>query len=262
MPLLATLAAALLAAGCRTAPVRHDIANVSNFVGAVHVAPAGGRALVKAARGMPLRARDRVVTGSDAWAFLAFADGPKVLVGQGAEFVIEEETEDDIYVLLRNASLGAREGLTRGRRLTLRTPSAAAELRPGGCVFRLLVDAATGASVWDVMEGELRLRDYFGREVLVRAGQRVSADRETGFRDRSPQAFPPSLQAAGRETAQARTAGDSASLRMPAPPAPTALAAPADAPKTSTGGVAGMTFPPVPRFEDMDALLEELDWAR
>lgn len=263
------LALAVVAAffgDCRTAPVRREIASIVQSVGAVHVAPAGGLPLVKAGGGTPLRAHDRVVTGSDAWAFIAFADGPKVLVGQGAEFLIEDVTDDDIYLLLRNAALGARLGKTRGRRLTLRTPSAAAELRPGDCAFRLLVDAATGGSVWDVVEGELRLRDNFGREVLVRAGERVSADTATGFAGRSPLPFPPALrEPAGparpaRRSAEAARAG--ASLQPPDPPAPAAMADSAGAAKAATSPVSGMTFPPVPRFEELDALLEDLDWTR
>lgn len=263
---LALAVAAVFLGACRTAPVRREIATIAQSVGAVHVAPAGGLPLAKAGAGTALRARDRVVTGSDAWAFIAFTDGPKVLVGQGAEFLIEDATDDDIFLLLRNAALGARLDKTRGRRLTLRTPSAAAELRPGDCAFRLLVDAATGGSVWDVVEGELRLRDNFGREVLVRAGQRVSADTATGFAGRSPLPFPPALrepEGPARPPRQgAETAKAGVLLQPPDPPAPAAMADPAGAAKAATSPVSGMTFPPVPRFEELDALLEDLDWTR
>lgn len=262
--LVLAVAAGLLA-GCRTPPALREIASLAQLVGTVHVF-AGDRPAARAAAGMPLRARDRVVTGSDAWAFLVFADGPKVLVGQGAEFVIEEATDEDIFVLMRNAALGAKIGKTRGRRLTLRTPSATADLRPGECAFRLFVDAKTGASVWDVTEGELRLRDNFDKEVLVRAGHRVSADPRTGFGGRPPLPFPPTLQASARAVPEkagkdgAARAGPS--LQPPDPPQHPLLDAGADSAQASTGPVGGIAFPPLPEFDEVDAMLEGLDWTR
>lgn len=262
---LALTAVSVISGGCRTAPTRREVARIVQSIGAVHVTPAGGLPLVKAGVGAPLRARDKVVTGSDAWAFIAFSDGPKVLVGQGAEFLIEDVTEHDIFLLLRYASLGARLGKTPGRRMTLRTPSATANLRPGDCTFRLQVDSATGGSVWDVVEGKLRLRDNFGREVLVRAGERVSADTERGFAGRNPLPFPPDPRVPARavrpvpEQAQSPKSG----LYLPPnPPKPAALPETGRPTSTATGPVSGMSFPPVPRFEEMDALLEDLNWIR
>lgn len=251
---------------CRTAPARREVARIVQSVGVVHVSPAGGMPLAKAGVGTKLRARDRVVTGGDAWVFLAFADGPKVLVGQGAEFLIEEATDDDVFLLLRNAALGARLAETRGRRVTLRTPSAVAELRPGDCTFRLLVDAATGSSVWDVLGGELRLRDNFGHEVLVRAGQRASANTTTGFGGRPALPFPPALQEPPRpareEPRADRAAAKEALIQPPVPPATAPIVEPAGPPQTASGTVRGMAFPPVPRFDELDSLLEDLDWSR
>lgn len=272
MPVLrSTLRLLALGAGvgllldCRTPAPRGEIARITHLAGTVHIVPAGAQ-IAKAAAGRRLWARDRIVTAGDAWAFIAFADGPKVLVGQGAEFLIEEATEADLFVRLQRSALGARLGKPRGRRLTLHTPSAAADLRPGECVFRLLVDAATGASVWDVIDGDLHLSDNLGREVVVRAGQRVSADAQTGFGGRAPQPFPPGLRDVARPVsgaaAAARSAGGELRLQSPDPPVPPSEAAPANPPRGATGTAGEFAFPPVPRFEELDLLLDDMEWPK
>ena len=180
-PVAALLFSGFLSGCIAHAPARIEIAIIDRFVGMVKVIPAGSEEWTDAVLKYPLGVGDRVLTGSDGWAFLLLQDGSRILIGQGADFLIESLDPSFVQLEIKSADLGAWIRKRRNRRMRLRTPSAAAIVRSKRTVFRVSVDEETGNSTWDVLEGEILLSDNFGNAVSVGAGERISSSRSSGL---------------------------------------------------------------------------------
>lgn len=126
-----------------------DVGLVKVAKGTVHVQRAGSQ--VAATVGMPLRATDVIVTGSDGAAGVTFTDNSLVSVGPNSVFAIEKYSFDttthagEFQGNLRQGRLAAVSGkMVRQspESMRIRTPSAMMGVR--GTEFVVQVDAPAG----------------------------------------------------------------------------------------------------------------------
>lgn len=160
---LSLLASAALAQGRATLlSVRGDAA----------VRRSGAVSFVNAARKMQVSAGDLIRTGANGRVLLLFADGSQVKVNAGTVLLIPETPPRQGIPPRMGLSAGeiwAR--VTRGRRVTIETPTAAAAVR--GTDLNLKV-AEDGTATLTVGEGEVRFFNELG-SVLVRESQQSVA---------------------------------------------------------------------------------------
>ena len=186
---------------------------IDRFVGKVKISSAGSKEWKDAVLKYALGVGDRVVTGGDGWAFLLLQDGSRILIGQGADFLIESLDPSSVQLEMKSAGLGAWIRKRRNRRMRLRTPSATATVKSKRTVFRVYVDEESGNSTWDVLEGKIMLSDNFGNAVSVGAGERISSSRSSGLFGKS--VVPTPLPIADLDSFENQSPVSDATLELP-----------------------------------------------
>lgn len=237
------------------------MAVVRHALGSVLIARGARSAPVSARPKFELFTGDTVRTGGDAWTLLSFRNGSNLLLGQGAEVVIEDLDPPTPWF----AFLGPVP--KKGARGTfgLRTRGVSASLEEGPCDFQAYADPETGRSVWDVLDGRLVLVDGFGRRVAVERGQRALVDADG--RVLGPVPFPPTLSRAYSPRAPARLGAEAlspprrAAVEVPLPPLLTGPVAEASPPTVSTAAARAEEFPPVPDLDVLETIFNGVPWS-
>lgn len=157
--------------GAPAAPARTVArASVVSFTGYVEVERAATGAREAVARApLGLAPGDKVLTGRDGRAAVAFRDGSQVSLGPGAAFAVRAETLRETTLFLSAGKLWAAVAKNASRRFSVRTPSAVAAVR--GTEFSVEVQGARQTAV-EVFGGRVAV-SAFGAESMVTASQRV-----------------------------------------------------------------------------------------
>jgi hypothetical protein len=122
----------------------------------------------------PLRAGDRLRTGTRASARIRFSDGSKVHIGSDATVGLEEASPKRIALQLALGELTADVVKLLTRRFEVRTPVALAAVR--GTEFRVKVFSG-GRTDIHLLSGLLGVEDNRGRQVLLHPSESLRIDR-------------------------------------------------------------------------------------
>ncbi|HAH05531.1 MAG TPA: hypothetical protein DCM05_03240 [Elusimicrobia bacterium] len=237
---LATGAQALWGFGEKKAPplVSASIASAQGDVQLKKAQADWGPALA----GSMLGQGDQVRTGASGNAILAFSDGTKVQIGANAAETVSILEPGKVEINFAVGKLDAWVKKLKGRRFTVRTPSAVCSVR--GTEFSAEVTPA-GQTTWDVFGGQVEVADNFGRQTTVDAGQRMVAPAPAAA------GAPPPVEA--KPVPIPATVKPVVEPVVPLPPAPSQAAAPAPAPApapaestTETAAEPAEALPPPP----------------
>ncbi len=141
---------------------------------------------VKAKVGQQLTPGTQVKTKARSSVTIAFTDGSKVRLGPNANFKLETVKRSKISIYLGLGKMEAWVKRLARRTFQARTPVAVASVR--GTVFGINVQSPTQAEI-SCYKGSLGVTDNFGRTRSLGAGQRLSANAQSG--SSAPKNLPP-----------------------------------------------------------------------
>lgn len=160
-----------------SAPPSLPLGRVIAVEGAVEFKSAGAADYVKLAGApSPLSPGDHLRTGPRGRAAVMLRDGSRLEVGQSTVFTVENDDPSYISILLSLGRLRAAVSKRPGRLFQIASPSAVAAVRGTEFTMEARID---GTSLVEVAFGQVSVYghkdgDPIGKEVLLRAGQRVN----------------------------------------------------------------------------------------
>ncbi|MBI4425320.1 MAG: FecR domain-containing protein [Elusimicrobia bacterium] len=150
------------------------VASVGALEGSAQYQAQGAGAWSALTQGQKLGSKDAVKTAAGAKVTLAFSDGSKLQIGGNAVFAIDDLQSKKMGVSLTIGLLDAWVAKLKGRRFTIRTPTAVASVR--GTQLQVNVDAAGHTDVFCFSGGLDVAPPTGGQAVFVEAGKTVKAD--------------------------------------------------------------------------------------
>lgn len=190
-------------------------AAVSSVAGDVQRQAKGAASWAPASAQEALDSGDRVKTGADGSAVVAFTDGSVIEVGANSNFLFEDHSAKAVKL---NISVGLLKAWIKkaSRRYTVRTPTSVAAIR--GTEFLTNVDAS-GETTWDLFSGSIDVSDNFGNSQALAPGNRIVASKTAGLSEAKP--IPPAVKMAPKPAASApkpKQAAKPAPVEEKAPP--------------------------------------------
>jgi len=157
----------------------------------------------------PLEEGDTIMTDARGSAVILFTDGSKIRISKNAAFVMEQQNEQEVKLLVKYGHFEAWVKKLRKRRWKVRTPNAVAAIRGTDFVIRLtspdgstkdfsslqqLIDSNTPITVnttFELFSGSINVSDGFGNRQQLAPGQKLDAGANTGIKNSKPTALPP-----------------------------------------------------------------------
>lgn len=154
-------------------PLPTPAASVALVGGSVQVQAAAGGAWTNAVLGQPLNAGDKVKTGANGKAVVAFSDGSKIQLDANSNFSLTELQPARFGVRLDVGTLNAWVAKLRGRRFEARSPTAVAAVRGTEFDFKVEIDGKTTVNLFG---GSLNLSNNAGRGVNLTPGKQATVE--------------------------------------------------------------------------------------